>query len=205
MIGSRRTAPRGTVARPVRRAGALLGMTILLTTTSCAPPPSRMQPATGPGGFDIADFFDGASYSKGTVTTAFVSTQAFTAEFTGTKAGRDLALDERFAFADGTPLQRWDLTEVAPGRYAGTVSTELDDGRMAPAVPVEGVALENGLVLAYDGFAPGGGDTLLGFRHEMTRNADGTVANHVVVSKFGLPLASSDVTFAKTKQALAQH
>lgn len=188
-----------------RMAAALLASTGVLVIGSCAPAPSRMTAATGSDGWDFVSFFDGTSYSKGTVTTALVSTEAFTATFGGTKTGRTLKLDEHFSFPDGSPLQRWDITETSPGRYAGTVETQREDGAMSPRVPVEGVATKDGVVIAYDGYAPGAGHTLLGFRHEMTENPDGTVANHVVVSKFGLPLATSDVTFAKTKAALRAH
>ena len=155
--------------------------------------------------FDLIGFFNGTSYSKGTVTTAFVSTEGFTAKFSGAKSGRRLRLDENFTFKDGRRLQRWDLTETAPGRITGTVTTELKTGKRAPTVPVSGSMTVGGAVLDYDGYAPGGGDTILHFHHAMTARTDGTVANHVTVSKYYLPLATSDVTFAKSLAALARH
>ena len=142
-------------------------------------------------------FFDGRATSSGTVTTALVSTEAFTARFTGKVRGNRLRLDERFRFDDGRPLQRWDLRRVADGNYRGTVTTELDDGTMAPPVPVEGRSFAGGVVLAYDGYAPGGGRTLLGFRHVMQLVSPDRVENHVTISKFGVPVATSSVVFRR--------
>lgn len=162
-------------------------------------------PEPDPNGLSLPDFFEGKSVSKGTVTTALVFTEAFTAEFEGRQTGDRFQLDERFAFADGKRLQRWDLLRTGPGLYGGTVATELKTGHLGPPMPVIGVQTKNGAVLDYDGHAPGGGGMLLHFRHEMTGRPDGTVANHVIVSKFGIPLATSDVTFAKSRAALAPY
>ncbi|MAU98794.1 MAG: hypothetical protein CMP81_23420 [Fulvimarina sp.] len=140
-------------------------------------------------------FFDGRATSQGTITTLLVFRERFTARFSGRVTGNRLKLDERFRFEDGKRLQRWDLTRSRDGRYRGTVTTELGDGTMAPPAPVTGWTFAGGVVLAYDGYAPGGGRTLLGFRHVMRRIAPGTVRNRVTISKFGVALASSDVIF----------
>lgn len=150
-------------------------------------------------------FFDGRATSRGTVTTALVKVERFTADFSGKVTGNRLRLAERFHFADGDRLQRWDLRRMANGRYAGTVTTELGDGRMAPRARVEGRSFADGLILAYDGYAPGGSETLLGFRHVMRRLAPGAVANHVTISKFGLPIATSDVVFRRNGRRSKGH
>ncbi len=181
------------------------GAVILLAGMAWTVAPSSRLPQPDPDGLSLPDFFEGKSVSKGTVTTAFISTEAFTAEFEGKQTGDRFQLDERFAFSDGKRLQRWDLVRTGPGIYGGTVATELKTGDLAPPMPVVGVQTKNGAVLDYDGYAPGGGGTLLHFRHEMTGRPDGTVANHVTVSKFGIPLATSDVTFAKSRDALAPY
>ena len=195
------TAGRGGAGRGRRiTLGAVLGTTVAAFLAGCAAP---LPAPPAAGGFDLERFFGGRSYSSGTVTTALVFEKAFTATFEGSRHGRTLDLDERFVFPDGRHLQHWHLAEVSPGRYRGTVATELDGGGMAPAVPVEGFATARGAVLDYDGYAPGGGETVLHFRHQMTALADGTVANRVTVSKFGLPLATSKARFAKSRAALA--
>ncbi|ORE98438.1 lipoprotein [Aurantimonas sp. 22II-16-19i] len=142
-------------------------------------------------------FFDGQATSQGTITTLLVFREPFTARFSGRVAGNRLKLDERFRFEDGKRLQRWDLTRSRDGRYRGTVTTELGDGTMAPPASVVGWTFAGGVVLAYDGYAPGGGRTLLGFRHVMRTIAPGTVRNRVTISKFGVAIASSDVIFRR--------
>ncbi|NDV87576.1 DUF3833 family protein [Aurantimonas aggregata] len=161
-------------------------------------------PAPVADGFSLADFFDGRSVSEGTVRTALLFEEPFTASFEGRRAAERLRLDERFVFEDGARLQRWDLSRSPAGVYTGTVATEDGDGKLSSPVPVTGWATEDGAVLAYDGHAPGGGDTLLRFRHVMSDNGDGTLANHVTISKFGIPVATSAVTFAKSEAALVQ-
>lgn len=170
---------------------------LLLPLTGCGG-----GPAPVPDGFSLAEFFDGQSVSQGTVRTALVFGEAFTASFQGRREADRLWLDERFVFDDGERLQRWDLTRNPAGVYGGTVATEDGEGRLSAPVRVTGWATADGAVLAYDGYAPGGGDTLLAFRHVMTGNEDGTLANHVTISKFGIPIAISEVTFAKTEADL---
>ncbi|MER0236797.1 DUF3833 family protein [Fulvimarina sp. MAC8] len=142
-------------------------------------------------------FFDGKSSSKGTVTTLFVSTEAFTARFDGKYSEGELKLDERFTFSDGEALQRWDLFAHRDGSISGTVTTGIADGTMTEPRPVSGEYDRQRLVLDYDGFAPNGSDTLFHFHHVMQREQNGTMTNDVTVSKYYLPLASSDVTFYK--------
>lgn len=146
--------------------------------------------------FDPLSFFRGEATSEGTVTTALVSTRAFTARFEGHEEGNALVLDEHFLFPEGPRLQRWHLAKTGEGRYGGTVETQGRDGALHAPVPVEGRILGAALELSYEGYAPGG-DTLLGFRHRMVMLSDGTAENRVRVSKFGLPLASSHVIFTK--------
>ncbi len=197
-------SPNGLPAiRPIITGGVIALLFGFLS--ACGAAPDDRPVGAGTSGFNLISFFDGTSYSKGTVTTAFFFDESFTAAFTGTTTDRRLMLDERFVFADGKRLQRWNFAETAPGRFDGTVTTELETGKPAPAVPVAGYATANGAVFDYEGYAPGGGTTLLHFRHVMTARADGTVANHVTVSKYYLPLATSDVTFAKSLAALARH
>ena len=156
------------------------------------------------GLFDLAGFFAGQSVSAGEVRTLFVSREAFTARFTGRKMGDTLRLDERFRFPEGERLQRWTLTFDGP-LIRGTVETEGSDGALHAPVPVEGERDGTQVVLRYRGFAPGGGSLKLSFRHEIRPNGDGTLGNDVTVRLLGLPLAHSEVTFAKTDGDLSRH
>lgn len=187
------------LGRQVKRLALLLGLAILGFAALLVW--NAREPAAGDrGGFDLFAFFEGTSVSRGTITTLLVDREAFTARFFGERQGEAFRLEERFDFEDGERLQVWHLRAV-PGGYEGTVETERADGSMAPPVPVIGVSDAVGVRLAYDGVAPGGGMPL-GFRHLMRMQGDGTVANHVVVSRFGLPLATSSVVFAKATAAL---
>lgn len=181
------------------RLASAAAIALLLALAGCfalaAPAP---LPQARSDGFDLLAFFDGEARSTGTITTALVSTEAFTASFEGRREGDALRLDERFRFADGsTRLQRWTLRRMAGGRLAGTVETEDETDALHPPVAVDGRLTADGAVLAYDGYAPGGGSLRLGFRHAMTRLDEGHVANHVAVRLLGLPIARSDVVFVR--------
>ncbi|WP_167591800.1 DUF3833 family protein [Jiella endophytica] len=156
--------------------------------------------ATSAASLSLLAFFDGRATSSGTTTTLLFSKSHFTAAFSGKVRGGRLHLDERFQFDDGKPLQQWDLVRASDGSYRGSVTTELGDGTMAPPVPVEGHSFAGGVVLSYDGYAPGGGHSILGFRHEMAWCAPDMVANRVTISKFGIPVAVSDVIFERGKR-----
>ncbi|WP_182085971.1 DUF3833 family protein [Aureimonas sp. ME7] len=153
---------------------------------------------------DVFAFFDGRSVSEGRIRTLLVFKETFTATFQGRAVADHLDLDERFHFEDGERLQRWALDRNGMS-VSGTVRTEQKDGALSQPFPVRGELTTDGMVLHYQSIAPGGGSLLLNFRHEMHANADATIANTVGVSKFGLPLARSSVTFAKSEDALRAH
>lgn len=154
--------------------------------------------------FSPLSFFAGQSVSAGEIRTFGLFSERFTARFSGKAANGVLDLDERFDFEDGERLQRWHLEE-RNGTLSGTVRTEAADGTLHGPFPVTGMSGPAGAVLTYRGIAPGGGRFQLDFRHEMTPRPDGTVANRVRISRFGLPLARARVTFAKTQDALGAH
>ncbi|WP_185984473.1 DUF3833 family protein [Aureimonas mangrovi] len=161
------------------------------------------QPSQDGEAFDLAAFFAGRSVIEGSILTLAMFEEPFTARFEGTVEGDSLRLEERFAFADGERLQVWELAVSPSGAVSGTVETEMSDGALAPAVPVSGASSTSGVVLDYEGHAPGGGARTFRFRHHLRGQAGGTVRNHVVVSKFGLPLATSRVVFAKDPATLS--
>ncbi len=193
-IAPRRRSIAVALAVVLLGAGALPGWTI---SPALARSSLGAAVAERPADLSLLDFFAGRATSSGTIVTALVFREAFTARFVGTVTGNRLRLDERFRFEDGNRLQRWDLRWLPDGRYVGTVSTELSDGTMAPPAHVEGWPFAQGVVLAYDGYAPGGGRTLLGFRHVMRRAGPGLVRNEVTISKYGVAIAGADVIFRR--------
>ncbi|RIY01050.1 DUF3833 family protein [Aureimonas flava] len=161
-------------------------------------------PVGAADGFSLHAFFDGDRVSAGEIRTLGLFRERFTARFRGKATGAAIDLDERFAFQDGERLQRWHLVEQ-DGRVTGTVRTEDEAGTLQGPFPVTGRSAPDGARLAYRGIAPGGGRFALDFVHEITPRADGTVANRVRVSRFGVPLARARVTFAKSAAALQPH
>lgn len=144
--------------------------------------------------FDLFAFFDGKARSEGVVDPLIGKAERFTARFEGEAKGDRLRLVEVFAFPDGEFDQIWELRREGTA-ISGTVRTESEDGELSDPVSVTGQLSSDGAMLTYDGYAPGGGDTLFAFTHRMTARPDGTVRNDVTVAKFLLPLARSTVTF----------
>jgi hypothetical protein len=196
------TAPAAPRSRPEFASSRLLarrlGATLLAFVLGAASPAVNAADLA----FSPEQFFAGESYSSGVIRTLVVSRERFTARFAGEAAEGRLRLDERFAFADGKRLQRWDLQHVGGGAYQGTVQTETGDGVLREPRPVAGRLTAGGAVLEYEGYAPGGGETRFNFRHRMTAQPDGTVLNRVSISKLGLPVATARVTFAKSPSQL---
>lgn len=180
---------RGTAGRLALAFGAAS----MLSACQSVPPPAA------DGRFALEEFFRGSSVSRGEIRTLAFWSEDFTAGFSGETAEGVLRLDERFHFKDGERLQRWNLKRVSQGRYEGTVETENGDGALSAPVPVAGYRTSDGAVLDYDGYAPGGGGTVLHFRHWMESRPDGSVLNRVRISKFGIPIAGASVVFSKVQ------
>lgn len=191
MDRTRSKGPRTSRRRAAARLGLALAAASLLAACAAVPPPDAG------GRFALEDFFRGASVSKGTIRTLAFWREDFTADFSGDASVGRLRLDERFHFTGGDRLQRWTLRRAAAGRYEGVVETENGKGSLSAPVPVTGYATGDGAVLSYDGHAPGGGATVLHFRHWMTSRPDGSVLNRVRISKFGIPIAGAEVVFSK--------
>lgn len=185
----------------MKRAAALLAVLVAVFIAAlfwqARLPAALVEPAV-----DILAFFEGTSVSAGTIRTALVRGEPFTATFAGTRAGDTLRLEERFRFSDGDRLQVWHLAAAPNGAVSGTVETERADGTLAAPVPVVGRTGPEGTTLRYRGNAPGGGIELQ-FQHTMRAAENGTVSNHVVISLFGLPIATSTVRFAKDAAVLS--
>lgn len=177
--------------RAAGRLALAFGAASMLSACQSVPPPAA------DGRFALEAFFRGSSVSRGEIRTLAFWSEDFTAGFSGETAEGVLRLDERFHFKDGERLQRWNLKRVGEGRYEGTVETENGGGALSEPVPVAGYRTSDGAVLDYDGYAPGGGGTVLHFRHWMESQADGSVLNRVRISKFGIPIAGARVVFSK--------
>ena len=167
-------------------------MAFALALSGCVSAPQTLAPvplAKAPL-FDPFIFFAGASAGEGTLAKAMADPVAVRVTSTGRietevrrEAGwaapprRVLVIDQVVREGDKPPRKRqWRIHEVAPGRYAGTLTGAL--------TPIEGRAEGNVLVLT---FTIKGG---LSVRQELTLSADGShAANVMTVTKLGLTVA----------------
>ncbi|WP_114389875.1 DUF3833 family protein [Notoacmeibacter marinus] len=179
---------RRDAARPVAKS---LGILLLAIALNGGVPTHGLSADRS---FDLFAFFDGEARSEGTVDPLVGSRDMFTARFKGRVENGRLRLVETFTFTHGEFDQIWELNRDGAS-IAGTVRTEDDNGVLSGPVPVSGQLWPDGALLAYDGYAPGGSNTVFAFTHRMTAQPDGTVRNDVTLAKWLLPLARSMVTF----------
>ena len=168
-------------------------LALALALAGCATAPQGAAPAPPQAEapvFDPFAFFLGTSEGTGTLAKAMADDVPVRVTSTGrieTEARREstwaappvrvLVLDQVVNEGEKPPRQRqWRLREVAPGRYAGTLTGAL--------TPIEGRTEGNRLVLT---FTIKGG---LSVRQELTLSADGShAANVMTVTKLGLTVA----------------
>lgn len=179
--------------RGVRVGLCAAALALALALAGCVTAPPGLAPAPPQAEaplFDPFTFFLGASQGTGTLAKAFadpvpvaVASRGRIVIETPREASwavppqRLLVLDQTVTEGDKPPRQRqWRLTEVAPGRFTGTLSDAIS--------PVEGRVEGNRLVLGFtikDGFA---------VRQELTLAPGGqSAANVLTVSKFGITVA----------------
>jgi len=123
----------------MNRGGVLVA---LLAATACtaAAPPEAKQP--GPA-FDPVAFFTGATHGDGKLDQIMKGVRTVTVDSVGTpEANGSLTLTQRIAMQGDPPRTRvWRLKQVAPGRYAGSLSDA--------SGPVETVAIGRALRIRY--------------------------------------------------------
>ena len=104
----------------MRFGGVAVGVMALAACTAAAPPEAA-QP--GPA-FDPIAFFTGATHGDGKLDQVMKGTRTVTVDSVG-RPERDgsLTLTQRIAMQGDPPRTRvWKLKQVAPGRYAGTLT-----------------------------------------------------------------------------------
>lgn len=173
----------------IRRA-ALLAATVLLSACVTAPPLAAPVAQAETPRFDPFVFFLGQSRGEGVLKKALsdpvpirvesagrIETETRPAALWAEPARRVLVLDQVVREGDKPARQRqWRLTEVAPGRYEGTLTDAIS--------PVTARAEGNRLTIT---FTMKGGFPV---RQELTLSADGRRAANVMrVSKLGVTVA----------------
>ena len=123
----------------MRNGGALIGLLALAACTAAAPPEAS-QP--GPA-FDPVAFFTGATHGDGKLDQMLKGERTVTVDSIG-KPGANgvLTLTQRIDMQGDPPRTRlWKLKQVAPGRYAGTLTDA--------SGPVETVAIGRAIRIRY--------------------------------------------------------
>lgn len=150
---------------------------LLLAAAPSLPPAPR---------FDALAFFEGESRGEGRLKVATRAGRLVHVRSSGHREGDTLVLDQRVNAEGAPPRERsWRIREVAPGRYAGTLSDA--------AGPVSGETRGDRLHLS---FRMKGG---LKADQWLTLAPDGQSAHNVMkVRKFGIVIATLDETIRRT-------
>ncbi len=169
---------------PPLRLVAPLGALLLLSGCVAMPRVDSPQAAAPP--FKVAEFFTGRLHGEGVLEVMMSGSRTVRVSSVGRKE-RDgsVVLDQEIQ-EEGKPLRRrsWQLREVAPGRYAGTLSDA--------AGPVTGIVKGNRLHLSFRMRGDMDVDQWL------TLAPDGRWARNVLrVRKMGLTVAALDETIRK--------
>ena len=123
----------------MKKSGVAVGLLALAACTA-APPPEAQQP--GPA-FDPVAFFTGATHGEGTLDQILKDPRTVTVDSIGKpEADGALTLTQRIEMEGDSPRTRvWRLKQVAPGRYAGTLTDA--------SGPVETVAIGRAIRIRY--------------------------------------------------------
>ena len=112
----------------------------------------------------------------------------FSVVIDGAWDGRVLTLVEDFTYSDGLQERKtWRLTKTADGVYSGVREDVIGTANVRQ--DGNGVRLDYFVTLS-----TGLGDIDVRFQDLLTLNADGSIANKAVVSKFGLRVGRVDIT-----------
>jgi hypothetical protein len=112
----------------------------------------------------------------------------FSVVIEGAWDGKVLTLVEDFTYSDGTQERKtWRLTKTADGVYAGSREDVIDSASVRQ--DGNGVRLDYFVTLS-----TGLGDLDVRFQDLLYLNADGSIANKAVVSKFGLRVGRVEIT-----------
>lgn len=141
----------------------------------------------------LEDFFRGRTTGTGTFESRIAGVErSFRIDTLGTWDGRTLTLQEDFVYDDGERQRlTWRFTKVAPGRYEGTREDVIGTADVRQDGPVVRLSYEADIAGA------DGGTTRLRFADVIYLEGPRVARNRAVVSRFGLPVGTVDVTFRR--------
>ncbi len=168
--------------------GALAGVLAACARPPAANPPAGVRPVV------LERDFAGTLTGTGRFESGIAGVdRGFRITTHGRWDGTVLTLREEFLFDDGErDVKTWRFRKVAEGRYVGT---------REDVIGTADVVAENGVVrleyVAELAGADGGGGTRVRFRDVIYRSGPGTILNRAVVSRFGLPVGTVEVSFRR--------
>jgi len=165
----------------------LAGLALPLALSACVPSGHLAREQASTPSFDPISFFAGRTEGNGSLAVVLRHRRSLLVEGQGVVSpdGTTIALDQDVRHGHDAPTHRtWQLHRVAPGRYAGTLSDAIG--------PVTGDTEGNRLHLA---FAMKGG--LHAQQWLYLQPGSQVVRNRMVVTKFGIPVASLDETITR--------
>jgi hypothetical protein len=160
----------------------------LLALSGCALAPG-LPNDTGPDAFIIERDLAGETVARGQFSAINGVKRAFTAYMTGTLAGDQFTLAERFEYDDGEKDQKtWVLTRQPSGEWSGVREDVVGTARGWQ----DGKAFR----LAYDVVLPnedGSPGMQVYFQDVMVKRADGVVLNNASVGYWGFSVAGVEL------------
>lgn len=150
-----------------------------------------VSPASAAEPFLFENYFVGKTYADGKFSAINGVSRSFKVELTGTWNGKRLKLVEDFVYSDGERDRKtWRFTKTGPNTYSGTREDVIGE------VPVK--ISGNVARFSYDVYLDGAAKkNKVRFHDTMVLNKDGTVLNTAWVTKFGLPVAKTRVSFRR--------
>lgn len=171
---------------------AVLVTAMTLTMTACASAPE----ATGSRTLVLEDFFAGRVTARGTFVNSFTgAVRGLSVEIDGSFDGTVLTLVENFAYDDGERDRKtWKLTRVGERTYEGTREDVIGTASAYP----DGLAMRLEYVVALK--TEQWGDIHVRFRDVLALEADGTLVNRAVVSKWGMRLGRVELRMTRAAE-----
>lgn len=160
--------------------GALLSGCAAMPEFSTPPPAKKLV---------LEEALKGRTLGEGVFVNSFTGGETkFSVVIDGAWDGRVLTLVEDFTYSDGLQERKtWRLTKTADGAYSGVREDVIDTANVRQ--DGNGVRLDYFVTLS-----TGLGDIDVRFQDLLYLNADGSIANKAVVSKFGLRVGRVDIT-----------
>jgi 5-hydroxyisourate hydrolase-like protein (transthyretin family) len=173
--------------RTTLAAGLLAGAALI---AGCASAPAPADYAAEKPVLDLKSYFNGELTAHGIFTDrAGKVARRFTVAMTGTWAGNEGTLDERFTYSDGKTERRvWRLTALGNGRYTGRADDVVGQA--------DGQAAGNALNWRYTLRLPVDGSVYeVQFDDWMYLMDDRVMLNKAQMSKFGIHLGEVTLAF----------